>query len=560
MGKHYSSHSSDRQHHRTNRSHSTYSDWSVAPNNGNPQTQPTSFSNILFSEIYYDTIGDDNIEEWIELYNNTPDTIDLGGWTIIDNNGTGFAYTFTAGATIAPGTYFTVARDSAGFTALYGYEADLYGNLPYLNNGGDALILYDNSSNVIDAVAWEGGASAGVPDGWGSTSDPWAGIGNTIVRTDPTVDTDTYADWSYATNNGNPQTQGPPPIPKVVFSEIYYDTIGTDEIEEWIEIYNNSPSEADLSGWKIIDNNGTGWYFTFPAGTTIKAGTYLTAAMDSTGFTALYGYEADVYGSLPYLNNGGDALIMYNADGTEVDAVAWEGGASAGIPDGWGSTTNPWASTGNTIVRIDPTITYADWTYATNNGNPQTQNIPGNILFSEIFYDTLGDENIEEWLELYNNSPFPVNIGGWVIIDNNGTGASFTIPAGETIAAGTFYTIGKSSAGFYPLYGYEADLYGNIPALNNSGEALILYDPNGNVKDFVAWEGGASAGLPAGWGSTSQPWASAGNTIVRIDYTVDTDTYADWTYATGGGYPQTQDMGIPDTTPPVISNVQSLNI
>jgi len=541
----------------------TYADWSVAPNNGDPQTQPQlPTSLVVFSEVFYDTPGTDSLEEWIELYNNTENVVDLGGWTIIDNNGTGYSYTFPAGETIAPGTYYTIAANSAGFVAIYGFNADSYGSLPFLNNDGDTLILYDNYGVEIDAVAWEGGASSGIPDGWGSTSDPWASTGNTIVRSDPTVDTDTYADWTYATNNGNPQTQNPP-VFKVVFSEIFYDTPGTDSEEEWIELYNTSAGTVDLEGWTIIDNNGTGWTYTFPAGATIKPGTYFTAAMDSAGFNAIYGYDADLYGSLPALNNTGDTLILFDNNGVEIDAVAWEGGASAGIPDGWGSTTNPWASTGNTIVRIDATVdtdTYADWTYATNNGNPQTQTVRGNILFSEVFYDTPGDENIEEWFELYNNSDFTVNIGGWTITDNNGSGATFTIPEGETMEPNTFYTISKSSAGFLPLYGYEADLYGSIPALNNSGDTLILKDPNGNVKDFVAWEGGASAGIPDGWGSTTNPWAAAGNTIVRKDATVDTDTYEDWTYATNNGFPQTQEMGPPDTTPPVISNVQAISV
>ena len=540
----------------------TYLDWSVAANNGNPQTQPTSYTHVVFSEIFYDTPGDENTEEWIELYNNTVDTVDLGGWTIVDNNGTGWTYTFPAGETIAPGTYYTVARDSAGFKALYGYEADLYGNLPYLNNDGDTLILSDGSGIEIDAVAWEGGASAGIPDGWGSSSDPWASAGHTIVRTDPTTDTDTYADWSWADNNGDPQTQNPP-LKKVVFSEIFYDTPGTDSEEEWIEIYNNSPSAVELDGWTITDNNGAGFTYTFPSETSIAPGTYFTIAADSIGFNALYGYDADLYGNLPYLNNDGDTLILVDGSGNVIDAAAWEGGASAGVPDDWGSSSDPWASTGNTIVRIDSTVdtdTYADWTYATNNGNPQTQVSPGNILFTEIFYDTPGDENTEEWIELYNNSTFAVNIGGWTITDNNGTGLTFTIPAGEVMEPGTHYTLARDSAGFNALYFYEADLYGSLPFLNNNGDTLILKDPVGNVKDFVAWEGGASAGVPDGWGSTSNPWAYEGNTIVRSDSTVDTDTYTDWTYAGNNGYPQTQAMGVPDTTPPVISAVAANSI
>lgn len=539
----------------------TYEDWSVAPNNGDPQTQPSGSTGVVFSEVFYDTPGDENVEEWIELYNNAETTVDLSGWQITDNNGTGYTYTFPAGTTVQPGTYLTVARNSGGFNALYGYEADVYGSLPYLNNSGETIILYDSGSNEVDAVAWEGGASAGIPDGWGSTSDPWASSGNTIVRTNPAQDTNTYTDWGYATNGGNPQVQ--PASTPVVFSEVFYDTLGNENVEEWFELHNNTSETIDVGDWKIVDNNGTGWTYTIPYGTTMRPNSYLTIARDSAGFSALYGYEADLYGNLPYLNNGGDTLILYDAQDNEIDAVAWEGGASAGIPTGWGSSSNPWASAGNTIVRIDPNVdndTYEDWTYATDGGNPQTQITPGNILISEVYYDTIGTDSIEEWIELYNNSTFDVNLGGWKITDNNGTGSTFTIPDDTVIAAGTFLTIAADNVGFVALYGYDADIYGGIPALNNSGDTLILYDPTDYVKDFVAWEGGASSGVPEGWGSTSYPRADRGNSIIRLDYTVDTDTYNDWTFATGNGMPQNQDMGVPDTTPPQISNVQAVAV
>ncbi len=537
----------------------TFADWGSAANNGDPQTQSgVSADKVLFSEVFYDPNGDENVEEWIELYNGSAAIADISNWTITDNNGTGYTFTFPSGTTIAPGTYLTVARDSGGFTALYGYEADVYGSLPFLNNGGDTIILYDDSSNEVDAVGWEGGASAGVPAGWGSTSDPWASGGNTIVRSDSNVDTDTYADWGYDTGGGNPQTQGGVSVTPVLFSEIFYDTLGDENVEEWLELFNPTGSTVDISGWKIIDNNGTGFTYTFPAGASILPGTYLTVARDSGGFTALYGYDADYYGNLPYLNNGGDTLILYDASDTEIDAVAWEGGASQGVPVDWGSTSDPAASAGSTIFRVNSSVdtdSFADWDYTDGGGNPQTQVVPGNVYFTEVYYDTVGTDADEEWFEFYNKSTFPVNIGGWTVTDNNGGGFTYTVPAGTIIQPNTFLTVAADSAGFNALYGYDADLYGSLPFLNNGGDTLIFYDTNGNVKDFVAWEGGASQGIPAGWGSTSQPSTSTGNTIVRSDYTVDTDTYNDWTVASDNGDPGTQAQGEPDLTPPVISNV-----
>ena len=77
-----------------------------------------------------------------------------------------------------------------------------------MNNDGDALILKDGTGTEKDAAAWEGGASGGVPSGWGSTTLPNAPEGSTVVRISPTTDTDTYADWTAVSGYGNPQTQG----------------------------------------------------------------------------------------------------------------------------------------------------------------------------------------------------------------------------------------------------------------------------------------------------------------------------------------------------------------
>jgi beta-lactamase superfamily II metal-dependent hydrolase len=500
---------------------------------------------VVISEVFYDTPGTDSAEEWIELYNNSPVDIDVSGWTITDNNGTGDTFTFPSGSIIVSGTYFTAAANSTGFNALYGYDADVYGAIPSMNNDGDALVLKNKAGTVMDAVGYEGGGTGGLPDSWGSTTEPSASTGYTIVRSDPTDDNDTYADWTTAGNNGYPQTQfmNDPDYMYIVFSEVFYDTPGTDSVEEWIELFNNSPMEVDISGWTITDNNGTGSTYTIPSGKTMAAYSYYTIAVNSTGFNALYGRDADLYGAIPSLNNDGDTLILKDSNGTVKDAVAWEGGASSGVPTGWGSTTAPSVATGGTIVRTDvssDTDTYSDWSTASDNGFPQTQAVSFLVVFSEIYYDTVGDDAVEEWIELYNNCPITVDIAGWKIKDNNGSGASFTIPTGNSIAPGTFFTIAVNSTGFNNLYGYNPDISGSIPALNNTGDALILEDSKGNTIDAVAWEGGAGAGVPDGWGSTSAPSASTGSTIVRSDETTDTNTYADWTTASNDGNPQTQ--------------------
>jgi PKD repeat protein len=408
-------------------------------------TTPSSgSSDVVFSEIYYDTVGTDADEEWIELYNKSAATVDVGGWIIIDNNGTGSSYTIPSNTTIAAGTYLTIAANSIGFNALYGFDADVYGSIPALNNTGDTLLLRDGSSTEVDAVAWEGGATSGTPATWGSATNPVSATGSSITRTDPAVDTDTYADWSVVSNNGDPQTQSTTPPSgggDVVFSEIYYDTIGTDADEEWIELYNKGTTSVNIGGWTIIDNNGTGSSYTFPANTTIASGTYFTVAANSNGFTAIYGYAADIYGSIPALNNTGDTLLMRNASAEEVDTVAWEGGASSGIPTGWGSTSAPSASTGSAIERTSVTTdtdTYADWSTVANNGDPQTQiggtpSAPVADFSASVTTVTEGDTI--NFTDLSTNSP---NSWSWTFTGGTPTSSSSQNPAITYNTAGTY--------------------------------------------------------------------------------------------------------------------------
>ncbi len=680
-----------------------------------------SGAGVVFSEIFYDTPGTDSDEEWVELYNGTSNTVDLSGWTITDNNGTGSSITLPSGTTIQSGTYLTIATNQAGFNALYSFDADIYGSLPALNNTGDALLLSDNTSSLIDAVAWEGGASSGLPSGWGSSSDPSAPTGSTIIRTVSTTDTDSFSDWSTAGANGNPQTQpaNTPPVAVangpysgntgfaitfssagssdsdgtitsyswnfgdgntstsanpshtyvqagsytaeltvtddagatdiatasvtvtdvagagVLFSEIFYDTPGTDSDEEWVEIYNSTGNSISLDNWTVTDNNGTGSVYTFPTNTTIEPGTYLTVAANSAGFTALYSYDADLYGSVPALNNTGDALLLKNSSSQLIDAVAWEGGASAGLPTGWGSSSDPSAPTGSSIVRTvssTDTDSFSDWSTAGSNGNPETQTPPnsapianangtysgtvgtavtfsssgssdsdgtiasylwdfgdgntstsanpshtyqadgtftvsltvtdddgatgvdattadivpvatGGIVISEVFYDTPGTDSKEEWIELFNSGNTTINIGNWTVVDNNGTGSSYSFPGSANLDPGTFYTVASDRKGFKKLYGRNPDKWGSIPSLNNGGDALLLKDDSGALIDAVAWEGGASSGIPTGWGSSSAPSASTGSSIVRSDLFADTDSFSDWITASGNGDPNTQSDG-----------------
>jgi beta-lactamase superfamily II metal-dependent hydrolase len=139
-------------------------------------------ASLRIVQVAYDTPGDDLLEEFVDLYNPTAASISLDGWSLADGAA---AWSFPAGLVVAAGDYLSVAKDAAGFRALYGVEPDVEGLSISLNNTGDELSL--RAAGVeVDYVAWESFAP-----GWSIA----APTGDAIERANHDLDTDLPSDW-----------------------------------------------------------------------------------------------------------------------------------------------------------------------------------------------------------------------------------------------------------------------------------------------------------------------------------------------------------------------------
>ncbi len=146
-------------------------------------------NNIIITEVLYDTPGTDGDEEWFELFNPTPADINVTNWKVSDN----YANYTLPNATVVSGGYLTVAKLTAGFNALYGYDPDIDGLDLFFGNSGDQCVLYDADNNTIDLVAWED-----YLPGWDVSA-----VHTSIRRVNET-DTDTVGDWEDSATIGDP--------------------------------------------------------------------------------------------------------------------------------------------------------------------------------------------------------------------------------------------------------------------------------------------------------------------------------------------------------------------
>jgi PKD repeat protein len=138
-----------------------------------------SHSDVVINEVLFDppagVAGDANGDgvrsprgdEFVELVNTGPGTIDLGGWTLAQRDNI-IIYTFPEGASIRPGEYVVVfgGVGSAGFG---GFDPDLQlfvanpgeadegfagANTTNLQFGSDNVVLRDAAGNDIAEVMW----------------------------------------------------------------------------------------------------------------------------------------------------------------------------------------------------------------------------------------------------------------------------------------------------------------------------------------------------------------------------------------------------------------------
>lgn len=226
---------------------------------------------------------------------------------------------------------------------------DFYTDNPIIN-AGDRVNLQWAADNVVSCEA--GG-------GWTGTKDL---SGEEIVY--PTETTEYFLTCQGAAEEVTQSVMVEvvpvlePSLDHLIISEVYYDVddLHGDETNEWLEIYNGTGADIDISGWVIEDNTSQDL---IPGGTVVPNGGFiiLTGSDTTSGF----------WGNVPMVNMGGsignglagnDVILLKNLEATVMDAVSYGTNTEAFDPP------VPSVIEGHSIYRSDlkiDTNTAADW-------------------------------------------------------------------------------------------------------------------------------------------------------------------------------------------------------
>ena len=226
---------------------------------------------------------------------------------------------------------------------------------------------------------------------------------------------------------------------KVVVNEVYPNPPGSSETDEWVELYNTGPENADLSGFQITDIVGKAK--TYGLGSTLPAGQYLIIERS----------ESQII-----LNNDADGVKLLGPDGQTVDEVNYE----KAVPEG---KTFGRIADGGAELNILNSVTKG----TSNGGSAAMAQITevAQVKLSEVF--PCPETSGEEWVELKNHNSKETILNGWFIEDTKGNKrpVSVTIPPNG-------YKIISWPSGF----------------LNNDGDSVRLINAGSEIIDSMSYD------------------------------------------------------------------------
>ncbi len=315
----------------------------------------------------------------------------------------------------------------------------------------------------------------------------------------------------------------------VVINEIAW--MGTEEegIEpknwwryEWLELHNNTKQIISLEGWKIeLYRQDLDWVLEL-TGNIFPNDYFLIVASDKI----FSDYDLNYSNLGGKLINSGQKVLLKDNLGNIIDEIdcysygKWFAGdnetkqtmerknsqLSGNNPDNWGTSQDPGGTpkTKNSLAsqaefppvpQSEPQgetkteVTDQTGSEIENQTQPPKEPVyPGNIFINEILPSPEGPDAENEWIEIFNENNFEVDLSDWKIRDTIGKTNTYIIPQGT----------GLNSFGFLILRRLETKI-----TLQNSGDGLELLNPEGRIVHKVEYSKAPKSHsfnrIPTGW-------------------------------------------------------------
>ena len=160
-----------------------------------------------------------------------------------------------------------------------------------------------------------------------------------MALNDPALDNNVGANWGTSTETFGAGDFGTPgfsniPAPIIVINEIMQNPGAVADGEgEWFEIFNAEPTDVNIDGWTISDNDTDSHVITNGGPLIIPAGGYLVLG-NNADFSTNGGVNIDYQYSGFILANGADEVVLTMVGNVEIDRVEYDDGSTFPDPNG----------------------------------------------------------------------------------------------------------------------------------------------------------------------------------------------------------------------------------
>ncbi len=187
-----------------------------------------AFASVKINEIMYDVEGSDSGREWIEIYNDGGEAVDLSKWKLFEANTNHGLTSYQGNSTLSAGGFALIANNPAKFLVDWPSFADaIFKSSFSLSNTGESLALKDENLNIIDTADYSSslgatgdGKSLQLIDNKFQPSDPTPGKVNilavSINNNEPVVENNSTSTEDTTTTTNTTTTQAvPDPVYKL---------------------------------------------------------------------------------------------------------------------------------------------------------------------------------------------------------------------------------------------------------------------------------------------------------------------------------------------------------
>lgn len=292
-------------------------DYELDENKQNNSISKAIISGIMRNSILINEfVANPNVDEaeWIELFNNSNETIDVSNWFVSDLLTTPKPCKISENPVfIKPNEYLIITNDTSKlfFENVPTFEVK-FGTL---GNIEDGIVVYDYYQNIVDSLKY--------------TADWEIQKGRSLERFSLNQNTTDISNWlpSLSVSGSSPGNSNSvlntieAEQNSIIINEIMFDPeLGK---TEFIELFNTTKDEINIGGWKLIINESD-FFEVSSTFLTLKSGEYFVIASDSTIFAYNNMEKLNVKilnDKILSLSNVGESIVIVDHWGNLIDSL-----------------------------------------------------------------------------------------------------------------------------------------------------------------------------------------------------------------------------------------------